>query len=233
VDLGTGATVGAEALVRWRHERLGPLLPGGFLPVAQDLGLLPDIDRWVLATACEQAAEWRVTRPEFRVAVNMSAAYLAAGTVVADVARVLADTGLPGAALTVEVTETALVADLDAAAAVLADLRALGVRVALDDFGVGYSSLGYLRRLPVDTIKIDRSFVSEVDTSDAGTTLVSTVLALARDLGLRCVAEGVETAGHAERLRALGCGLAQGYHFAPPLPPSALERLMRGDLVAV
>jgi diguanylate cyclase len=233
VDLGTGATVGAEALVRWCHPGRGPLLPAGFLPVAEELGLLPDIDRWVLATACEQAAAWRVARPGFRVGVNLSAAYLATGTVTADVARVLAATGLPGAALTVEVTETALGADVDRAAAAFSGLRSLGVRVALDDFGVGYSSLAYLRRLPVDTIKIDRSFIQDLDTSDADTTLVRTVITLARDLGLRCVAEGVETAGHAARLRALGCGLAQGYHFTPPLRPAVLDRLLRDDLVAV
>ncbi len=222
VDLGSGDSSSAEALLRWRHPTRGALSPGAFLEAAHDAGVLPEFDRWVLATVCAQLAVWRTTHPDDNVSVNLSAAYLATGTVAADVRRLLRVNGLPGRALTVEVTETSLIANLDAAASTLRELRALGVKVALDDFGVGYSSLTYLRKLPVDVIKIDRSFIRDLDADTDDSTeaaiLVGAVLALAQNLGLECVAEGVEEHGQVTRLRALGCERAQGYLFARPQP---------------
>jgi diguanylate cyclase (GGDEF)-like protein len=223
VDLTTGESHACEALVRWDHPERGQLPPDTFLPAAQDAGLLAEIDRWVLGTAAAQLAAWRAVDPAYAVAVNLSVSYLVSGRVVDDVRAVLARHDLPGSALTVEVTETSLIADLAAAARTLAELRALGVRVALDDFGVGYSSLTYLRTLPVDIVKIDRSFIRELDQDPQAAVLVEAVLALARGLNLSCVAEGVELASQVSRLRALQCGRAQGYLFARPQPAAEVR----------
>ena len=218
VELATGESHAAEALVRWRHPERGLLAPDTFLPAAQDAGLLAEIDRWVLTTATAQLAVWRATDPAYTIAVNFSVAYLVSGRVVDDVRAVLARHALPGPALTVEVTETSLIADLDAAARTLAELRGLGVRVALDDFGVGYSSLTYLRTLPVDIVKIDRSFVREIGLNPQAGILVAAVLGLVNGLGLDCVAEGVEEPEQVTQLLALHCRRAQGYLFARPQP---------------
>ncbi|WP_433061959.1 putative bifunctional diguanylate cyclase/phosphodiesterase [Dactylosporangium sp. CS-033363] len=225
VDLAAGGTVGAEALVRWQHPRLGLVAPDQFLPAARAAGLLPALDRWVLAEAVGTLAAHRAVEPEHHVHVNVSAEYLAAGTLAADVRRELTAHGVPADALVIEVTETALVDNLDAAARSLGELRRLGVRVALDDFGVGYSSLSYLRRLPVDIIKIDRSFVCDLDGVDGSAVLVEAIVGLAHGLGLTCVAEGVEDEGQAARLRALHCGQAQGYLFARPQPSMPRSKL--------
>ncbi|MFI5914278.1 EAL domain-containing protein [Dactylosporangium sp. NPDC051541] len=218
VNLDSGTPLGAEALVRWEHPRLGLLAPDKFLPAARSAGLLPDIDRWVLRTAVRAIGAHRVLEPRQDVHVNVSAEYLAAGTLGVDVREALTSAGVPAHALVVEVTESALIDNLDAAARSLNELRRLGVRVALDDFGVGYSSLAYLRRLPVDIIKIDRSFVRDLHSDDSSGVLVDTIVQLAHGLGLSCVAEGVEDEGQAVRLRALRCGQAQGYLFARPQP---------------
>jgi diguanylate cyclase (GGDEF)-like protein len=228
IDLATGGSRGAEALLRWHHPQRGVLAPGAFLDAAADAGVLPDFDRWVLATVCGQLVKWRTTHPNYNVSINLSAAYLATGTVTADVSRQLSVHGLPGPALTVEVTETALIANLDEAANTLRELRAMGVTVALDDFGVGYSSLTYLRRLPVDVLKIDRSFIGDLDDDSEAGILVGAVLALAQNLGLDCVAEGVDDERQVTRLQALGCERAQGYLFARPQPPEQLPALASG-----
>jgi diguanylate cyclase (GGDEF)-like protein len=221
-DLASGVSHASEALVRWRHPQRGLVAPDDFLPAAQDAGLLAGIDRWVLGTAAAQLAHWRRTDPGYAVSVNLSVAYLVSGRVVADVREVLRAYDLPGWALTCEVTETSLIADLDAAATTLRELRDLGVRVALDDFGVGYSSLTYLRKLPVDTVKVDRSFIRELTHDPQAGVLVQAVLGLVRGLGLDCVAEGVEDESQVEQLLAMGCSRAQGYLFAEPQPPERL-----------
>ncbi|SHN47483.1 putative bifunctional diguanylate cyclase/phosphodiesterase [Cryptosporangium aurantiacum] len=219
VDLMTGEAHRCEALLRWNHPTRGRLAPDAFLTAAQHVGLLPALDRWVLGTAAAQVAVWRRTDPDYAVSVNASAAYLASGTLPRDMRRVLETHGLPGSALTVEVTESSLIANLEAAAGLLRELRELGVRVALDDFGVGYSSLTYLRQLPVDVVKLDRSFTRELGTGPDAVILVDGVLDLAYRLGLETVAEGVETDEQASQLRALGCRNAQGFRFGPPRPP--------------
>jgi diguanylate cyclase (GGDEF)-like protein len=219
VDLMSSDAPRCEALLRWDHPTRGRLAPDQFLTAAQHVGLLPALDRWVLATAAAQAAAWRRTDPEYVVSVNASAAYLAAGTLPRDVRRAMDKHGLPGSALIVEVTEGSLIVNLEAAAGLLHELRELGVRIALDDFGVGYSSLNYLRRLPVDVLKLDRSFTRELGTGPDAVILVDGVLDLAYRLGLETVAEGVETEEQAGQLRDLGCRYAQGFYFGMPAPP--------------
>ncbi|MFI7546340.1 putative bifunctional diguanylate cyclase/phosphodiesterase [Actinoplanes sp. NPDC049599] len=221
-DLASGESHASEALVRWRHPLRGLVPPDDFLPAAQEAGLLAGIDHWVLVTAAAQVARWRRIDPGYAVSVNLSVAYLVSGRVVADVREVLRAHDLPGWALTCEVTETSLIADLDAAATTLRELRDLGVRVALDDFGVGYSSLTYLRKLPVDTVKVDRSFIRELTHDPQAGVLVQAVLGLARGLGLDCVAEGVEDESQVALLLAMGCVRGQGYLFAQPQPPERL-----------
>jgi len=216
VDLRTGAVHSVEALVRWRHPQRGRLAPDAFLPAAEATGLMPAVDRWVLARACERARLWHAVRPGLVVNVNVSAAYLGSGTLTSDVQRVLATTGLPPHALTIEVTETAILADLEAAARTLSELRHRGVRVALDDFGVGYSSLSHLHRLPIDIIKVDRSFVRDVADNAAGS-IIDLIIALGRRLDIETVAEGVEEEAQAEQLRQMRCTRAQGYLFARPM----------------
>ncbi|AGL20541.1 bifunctional diguanylate cyclase/phosphodiesterase [Actinoplanes sp. N902-109] len=223
VDLGSGASHAAEALVRWEHPARGPISPDDFLPAAEDAGLLVEIDRWVLAAAAAQLAEWRRTDPAYTIAVNLSVAYLVSGRVVEDIRAALREHDLPGESLTVEVTESSLIADLDAAATTLREVKALGVRISLDDFGVGYSSLTYLRKLPVDVVKIDRSFVRELAWDNKAKVLFKAVLDLVHALGLTCVAEGVEEPRQLGQLLAMGCARGQGYLFSPPVAPEAVQ----------
>jgi diguanylate cyclase (GGDEF)-like protein len=216
VEMRTSTVLGFEALVRWRHPERGLLTPDAFLPDAAALGLLPAIDRWVLREACARTRQWRVRRPGLTLSVNVSAEYIASGQLVDDVVAALA-AGLPADALTVEVTETALVADMAMAADVLAAVRRLGVHVAVDDFGIGYSSLAYLHRLPIDTVKIDRSFVQSL-AENVDAPIVDVILVLAERMNLHTVAEGIEYPEQAHRLRDLRCERAQGYLYSRPMP---------------
>jgi len=228
VDLRTGEIVGAEALVRWEHPLNGLVPPDDFIPLAEETGLIDQIGRWVLREACWQAARWRDARPgtaPFVVGVNLSPRQLTPD-VVTLVASALAETGIDPAQLGLEVTETALVADGDAAVAVLHDLRALGVRLVIDDFGTGYSSLAYLRRLPVEGVKIDRSFVANIATSHEDSAIVAAVCGMASALGLSPVAEGVETAAQLAEVVRLGCDAAQGWYFARSQPRQAFDALL-------
>ena len=228
VDLADGRTTGYEALVRWHHPTRGLVPPAEFIPQAEASGHVVEIGRWVLRRAVQQVAAWSADagRP-LGMAVNLSPRQLADDDVVALVAAVLAETGLPAGQLTLEVTEGVLVRDVDRVVERLAALRALGVRIAIDDFGTGYSSMSYLRRLPADVLKIDRSFVQELGSDGRSTTLVASMIELARSLGLEVVAEGVETAQQHALLGDLACSHAQGYLFGRPqpahdLPPSGL-----------
>ncbi|HWH00198.1 MAG TPA: GGDEF domain-containing phosphodiesterase, partial [Pilimelia sp.] len=226
IELATGRISGAEALVRWRHPRRGMVAPGSFLPAAEAAGLLPDIDRWVLREACRQATVWRRHVPHFSVSVNISAGHVTHSTLVSDVTGALAASGLPAAALVLELTETALVADTTAAASVLAQLAKLGVRVALDDFGTGYSSLTYLRTLPIHSIKIDRTFVWGLGDGATHDAVTRAIVELAGTLGLVQVAEGVETDDQADWLRGLRCTYGQGFHFSHPVPAEAMNHIL-------
>jgi EAL domain-containing protein (putative c-di-GMP-specific phosphodiesterase class I) len=224
----TGEVASLEALVRGRHPTRGLVSPGLFVPVAEDSGLVVELGRFVLGEACRQLAEWRrgaVVDPGVGVAVNVSARQLALPEFPEEVARALRAAGLddePGL-LSLEITETVLMAD-ESHAAVLADLATLGVGLSLDDFGTGASALARLKRFPVDTVKIDRSFVSGLGQPDgADDAIIAAIMALARALGLEVIAEGVETVEQLERLLAMGCERIQGYLFSKPLEPEALE----------
>lgn len=211
--------VGVEALVRWRLADGTLVLPGDFIPVAEGSWLIVEIDRLVLDAACAQLAEWAASGLDLTVAVNVSGRHVIHGDLVGDVRAALATHGVDPCRLTLELTETAVVSDVERAAAVLAEARALGVRVALDDFTTGYSTLSHLTTLPADTIKIDRSFVSAID-SDRERLLVEYLLRLAALSGVGVVAEGVETEQQLHALDALGCRTAQGYLFTPALEPA-------------
>ena len=228
VDLDSREVRGAEALVRWRHPRRGLLPPATFVPLAEETGLIAELDGWVLGEACRAAAGWQELRPGVTVSVNVAADRFANTDLVGAVADALAETGLAPDCLTLELTETALVADAEATIGRLSALSALGVQVAIDDFGTGYSSLAYLHRLPASVLKIDRSFVAGLGTNAESTALVRVILGLAETFGLRTVAEGVETESQRALLRALGCVTAQGYLFAPALDPGDLEAMLRG-----
>jgi diguanylate cyclase (GGDEF)-like protein/PAS domain S-box-containing protein len=228
ICLRTGEVVGAEALVRWLHPVKGLVAPDDFIPLAEETGLIEQIGGWVLREAAAQAARWRHARPEgkpFVVWVNLSPRQLD-GDVVGMVAAAIAETGVDPSRLGLEVTETALLGDADAAIEVLRQLRGLGVRIVIDDFGTGYSSLAYLRRLPVNGVKIDRSFVSGLGTSREDDAIVGAVVGMASALGLTTVAEGVETQDQLNELVRLGCEMAQGYYFARPAPDRSLDALL-------
>ncbi|MDF1503665.1 EAL domain-containing protein [Roseisolibacter sp. H3M3-2] len=227
VELATRRVVGAEALVRWRHPERGLVPPGDFIPVAEATGLIVPIGHWVLREACRQAAAWRragygAADAPFRMAVNISAWQIQHASLVDEVRGALEEHALPPEALTLEITESAMLADTETTLARLHALKALGVRLAVDDFGTGYSSLAYLHRFPVDVLKIDRAFVARVGgaahegSHDA--TLLRAIVAIGEALRLPMVAEGLEHPAQVEGLRALGCDLGQGFHFGRPTP---------------
>jgi diguanylate cyclase (GGDEF)-like protein len=224
VQLKDGRIVGCEALVRWQHPTRGLLLPSAFLDVAEDSGLIARIDEWVLGQACRDIAVWQRSVPSpVSISVNVSAHRFNQPDIVQHVADLVHASGIHPGSLRLEITESAAMADN--AHVTLADLRALGVRVSLDDFGTGYSSLSYLQRLPVDTLKIDRSFVAGLDDSHDCREIIRTIVTLARTLRLDVVAEGMETAAQAEELARLSCTFGQGNYFHRPLAFEALMAL--------
>jgi diguanylate cyclase (GGDEF)-like protein len=228
IDLATDHIVGFEALVRWQHPTRGLIPPLSFIPVAEESGLIVPIGRWVLETACRQAAAWRRERPDGprpTISVNLSAAEFSQPDLPEVIARLLLETGLDPEALSLEITETVLMDQTERGTRILASLRETGVRLVLDDFGTGYSSLSYLRLLPIDTLKIDRSFVDGMETP-ADRSIVTAVIALGHGLGLRVVAEGIETEGQRLALRELACDLGQGYLFSPPTTAADAGRLL-------
>jgi diguanylate cyclase (GGDEF)-like protein/PAS domain S-box-containing protein len=231
VDLATGRVGGLEALVRWRHPVRGLVAPGEFIPLAEETGLIVPLGRWVLREACQQLREWHQRYPQVAlpfIAVNLSPRQFRHVELVADVAAILAESGLPADRLALEVTETAAMAQIAATSATLAALKELGVRLALDDFGTGHSSLAYLQRLPMDTLKIDRSFFQDAEHNRA---IVRAVADLAHGLGLDITAEGLETAAQVRWAREVGCDRGQGFYFARPLPVEDLEVLWAADLI--
>jgi diguanylate cyclase (GGDEF)-like protein len=233
LELDGGRLRAAEALVRWEHPTRGPLQPDAFIPLAEETGLIVDIGRWVIRAACRQLARWRERlEPGMVMSVNLSARQLADAGLVGDVRAALEANRLPAEALVVEVTESALLMDGDDALANLVALRAMGIRVAIDDFGTGYSSLSYLGRLPVDILKVDRAFVSRLDSEEEARPLAAVVVRLGETLGLETIAEGIETPQQLAALRRLGCALGQGFLFARPATARAFEAAVR-DLGAV
>ena len=227
VSISNRRLVGFEALLRWQHPEQGLLLPGAFLDVALDAGLMTRIDYWVLDQACREACRWQKGREvPIAVSVNLSAPTFAQADVVQQVARALRVHGLDGRALKLELTEGVAMRDAERASSVLRDLREIRVGVSLDDFGTGYSSLSYLQRFPVDTLKVDRSFVNGLHDSDECRQIIGTVLNLARRLNLSVVAEGAETAEQVAYLESLHCSFAQGFFFSKPLEADQLDELL-------
>lgn len=229
VSLADGRIVGAEALVRWQHPRRGVLSPSGFIPVAEESGLIVPLGRWVLAEGCRQANRWRALRPEdpISVSVNVSAAELEREDFVDHVQGVLIQTGVDPALVVLEITESTLMRDVKEASRRLAALKNLGVRLALDDFGTGYSSLSYLKRFPMDVLKIDQSFVQGLSAGPEESALARAIVQIGRTLKMRTVAEGIETAEEMQRLRGLGCELGQGFHLSRPVPPDEIAAMLR------
>jgi diguanylate cyclase (GGDEF)-like protein/PAS domain S-box-containing protein len=220
VAMADSMPIACEALLRWDHPDRGELLPGEFLRIAEDDGLIVPIGAWVLEESCRQLATWRAQGRDLWVSVNVSARQLAQMDFVAVVERALRESGVPASAICLEVTETAVLRRPDVARRALDALRTLGVRVALDDFGLGYSSLTHLKALPVDVVKVDRSFVADLVRSTEDRAVVEAVLTLARRMGLTVIAEGVETADQDELLREMGCPVVQGYLYGRPVPPA-------------
>jgi len=233
IDLRTGQLLAVEALVRWDHPQRGVLAAASFIAVAEETGLIVDLGRWVMAEACRQMAVWREQYPQlhFTMRVNMSPAQLATRNIVRLVADCLHDNHLPGRALCLEITEHAVMEDVEQAVQALKDLRSLGVSVAIDDFGTGHSSMSQLKRLPVDCLKIDQTFVFGLGVDMGDRAIVDATVHLARSFGLDVVAEGVETVEVVHELLGLGCHRAQGYLLSRPKPASELEPLLlRGGL---
>ncbi|MCZ4306498.1 EAL domain-containing protein [Zoogloeaceae bacterium G21618-S1] len=225
VDLSTGRLTGVEALVRWTHPEKGLLYPSAFILIAEESGLMPRIGRWILETACWQAAEWRDGGFEFgRIGINIAASQLRRGDLVALTHEILATTGLPADMLELEVTESFIMQQAAEAIPRLGALRALGVAIAIDDFGTGYSSLSYLKRLPVTRLKIDQSFVRDIPDDRDDAAISRAIIALAKSLALEVIAEGVETAEQAAFLVAEGCQLGQGFHFSEAVSADTLTR---------
>jgi diguanylate cyclase (GGDEF)-like protein len=226
--------VGVEALLRWQHPERGLVPPLDFIGLAEATGLIVPIGAWVIEEACREATRWRESfpdRPLLVVSVNVSARQFGPG-LVDIVDRALSVAGTDPAALCLEVTESVLMEDVEGAVAILSELADLGVELSIDDFGTGYSSLAYLRRFPLDELKIDKCFVEGLGTNDNDTAIVGAVVAMAHALDLRVVAEGVETAEQLDRLRTLGCEQVQGYYLARPGPPETVDALLRKEATA-
>jgi diguanylate cyclase (GGDEF)-like protein len=232
VDLVAERVTGVEALLRWRHPIRGVVPPVDFVPLLEDNGLILPVGAWVLSEACRQASSWELEGHPLGMSVNVSPRQLERPELVAHVRAALDDSGLEPGRLTVEITEGAIMRDPEAAARRLDELRGLGVRVAIDDFGVGYSSLAAIRDFHVDVLKIDRSFVAALRQSHQSRSLVRLFLQLGRELGMACVAEGVEEAGQLDQLRVEQCEAAQGYFFSQPVAPDEISRLLAQGVLA-
>ncbi|MDP4003895.1 bifunctional diguanylate cyclase/phosphodiesterase [Methylobacterium sp. NEAU K] len=227
VCLASGRLVGAEALIRWQHPRQGLLLPGAFLPAIKMSSLALPVGAWVLDAACRQVAAWRAQGlAPFRVGANLFSAQFKAGNLVREVADALARHRIAPEALELEITERVALQNDDRTLGTIRDLRALGVRIAFDDFGTGYASLSTLKRFPLTTLKIDRTFVSDLLTQAKDAAITRAIIRMSNDLGLDTVAEGIETHGQEVALRALGCTVGQGFHYGRPMPAAALADLL-------
>ena len=226
-DLTTMHPTELEALIRWQHPARGLVQPGDFIPLLEETGLINQIGRWVLDQACHQAAKWRQAGHDIRIAVNVSARQLDTDERLTHVQNALSETGLPPSALTLEITETTLMRDAQQTQARLATIKALGVRIAIDDFGTGYSSLAHVQKFPVDSLKIDRSFVAGLKHSQEGEAVIRTLVQLGKALSIETVAEGIEQQRELTHLKGQACDGGQGFLFARPLDPLATEAFLQ------
>jgi diguanylate cyclase (GGDEF)-like protein/PAS domain S-box-containing protein len=230
VDLKSAKLAGFEALIRWEHPQRGLISPGEFIQIAEETGLIFPIGEWMLRQTCRQLAVWQRTYLEAEdiwISVNVSAKQFMQSNVVAIVSRLLEETGIRPESIKIELTESAMAENLTHVASVMSQLKRIGVRLCIDDFGTGYSSLSNLHLLPLDNLKVDRSFVNHMDESSENREIIKTIVSLAGSLNLDVIAEGVETEGQLAQLRSLGCGYGQGFYFAPPLDGLAAEALIR------
>jgi len=223
INIATRSVCGFEALVRWQHPERGLVSPADFIPLAEEIGLIVPLGKWVLRQACTDAAKWP---GNLKVAVNLSPVQIGSPTLVEDISAALADSGLNPHRLELEITETAMLADTDAVLMTLHQLQDLGLSIALDDFGTGYSSLSYLQRFPFNKVKIDRSFIARLGHGGDNDIIVAAVVGLCSQLGMRTTGEGVETAEQFDRLAALNCVEAQGYLFSRPRPSGEIADLL-------
>ncbi|HWW53053.1 MAG TPA: EAL domain-containing protein, partial [Acidimicrobiales bacterium] len=237
VDVQTMKLVGMEALVRWRHPERGLLGPDEFIPLAEETGLIVPLGEWALETACRQTHVWREKAGDLVVAVNLSARQFQQQEMADVVARALRETGLPPRALELELTETVALENPAATSATLHDIKRMGVSCSIDDFGTGYSGLSYLTRLPIDKLKIDKSFIDQIANGEDDARIVAAVIALAHELHMTVIAEGVETREQADFLKANGCDDMQGYLISRPLSTeefaAMLNRMRNGKLVPI
>lgn len=231
VSLKDGGIVAVEALARWQHPDRGLVYPLEFISLAEETGLIIPLGQWVLEESCRQMVEWRrqYSSTPLTVCVNLSARQLRHPCLAKEIAYVIEDTGMEASALQLEITESVLMDDVQATTDLLQEIKDLGVKLAVDDFGTGYSSLSYLQRFPLNDLKIDRSFIKGLDTDSEGTVIVDAVVTLAHKLGLKVVAEGIETAGQLERLRELGCDMGQGFYFSKPSTDEAISKLLKAE----
>jgi EAL domain-containing protein (putative c-di-GMP-specific phosphodiesterase class I) len=228
VQTSSGAVRSAEALIRWVHPERGLISPDGFIPLAEECGLIGAIGEWVVREACRQARAWQDEGlAPMRVSVNLSPSQFRGSGLTHSIRRALDEVALDPRYLEVELTESAVMSDPEESIAILEQLSAMGVLVSVDDFGTGYSSMSYLRRLPIDKLKIDRVFINEIASRPEDASIVRAIVSLAHSLRLKVVAEGVETPAQLDFLRAVGCDEYQGYHFSKPLPANEFERVVR------
>jgi EAL domain-containing protein (putative c-di-GMP-specific phosphodiesterase class I) len=231
VCLQTGRLSGFEALVRWNHPRRGLVSPVDFIPVAEETGLIVPIGQWVLNEACAQVRQWQIDSPSHRslsLSVNLSARQVAQPNLLARIKEALDNSKLPAYCLKLEITESVVMENAEAAALMFKQLRSLGVQLSIDDFGTGYSSLSYLHRFPLNYLKIDRSFVMRL-TTDNDNAIVRTISTLARNLGMEVIAEGIETEEQYQQLKMLGCEYGQGFLFSRPVESHSVVHLLARD----
>jgi EAL domain-containing protein (putative c-di-GMP-specific phosphodiesterase class I) len=225
--LSSGRVAGTEALLKWKNEEFGLVSPVKFIPMLEETGMIIDVGKWVLRSACEQIKEWDAMKISLPMAVNLSGTQFRHEFLADTVENTIKEFGIDPHRLTLEVTESIFMKDQDFAVTVLQRLKKVGVSISIDDFGTGYSSLSYLKRFPVDYVKIDQSFVKDVATDPDATSLVTAIINMAHSLSLRTIAEGVETEDQWKILRLLKCDMAQGYYFSTALPPREVEKLLQ------
>ncbi len=234
INLRSGDIVGVEALLRWEHPEHGTIPPAEFIPFAEESGLIIDIGKWVIKNACAELSRWRMAGlPDIRMSVNISARQLMESDIVSTILSIIKDYDIPGKWLELEITENAIMNDMDSIIRKLKELSTHDITIAIDDFGTGYSSLSYLHKLPIQTLKIDRTFLKEGRINKNDNTIINTIVAMAKGLGLNVIAEGVETQTQLNYLREIECSEAQGFLFGKPLPPGVISQLLSQEPFAI